>query len=310
MVRPVLEVADIFRDHGPAWRRDGILVVTDDGTPACEITSNHVADEGLKTLLRRDKEMISPHLRFEWSVERLTVENAFVALMRQRCGYAAGDADALRNLMVALGRDGKQYYYAPIWYSPEEVITSGKEVIKSRDAEENTKEANNSIDEAIRGQRASQKQAIEQGLRNQYGPRARGLSDRIQSVVKKAADNPLNGSVRRATETQRLFPTFSTWLNQRFDEQWETTDVTSDISDYGTVQWNGRALEGIIVQLKIMQRNRILGLNKPGCFVFGEVDDVEFSMQRNLVDVECETSDAKLAAWKARREFKSLWNAE
>jgi hypothetical protein len=64
------------------------------------------------------------------------------------------------------------------------------------------------------------------------------------------------------------------------------------------------------VQLKIMQRNRILGIDKPSCFMFGEVEDVEFSIQRDLFDVECEGSESKLADWKARREFKSLWNSE
>jgi hypothetical protein len=49
----------------------GVLVVTDDGTLACAIASNRVADDGLKALLRRDKEMSSPHLRFEWSVVNL-----------------------------------------------------------------------------------------------------------------------------------------------------------------------------------------------------------------------------------------------
>jgi hypothetical protein len=94
--------------------------------------------------------------------------------------------------------------------------------------------------------------------------------------------------VRRATETQRSFPTVSAWLNHQFDDQWETTDVSSNVSDFGSVKWNGRALEGIVVRLNIMQRNRIVGINKPSCFMFGEVDDVEFSIQRDLFDVECE----------------------
>jgi hypothetical protein len=162
-----------------------------------------------------------------------------VALNRQRCGYAAGDAEALRNLMVALGRDGKQYNYAPIWYSPEEVIAAGNEIVNNRDAEEKEKGAINNMLEENRRQRASQKQAIEKGLRNQYGPRARGLWDRIQSAVKKASEKPIDGSVRRATETQRSFPTVSAWLNHQFDDQWETTDVSSNVSDFGSVNGMG-----------------------------------------------------------------------
>jgi hypothetical protein len=130
-------------------------------------------------------------------------------------------------------------------------------------------------------------------------------------MVKDGADKPLNGAPRRSSETQRAFPAFSTWLNERFDDQWETTDVIPEVTDYGTVQWNGRQLDGIIVQMKITQKNRILGVYKTDCFMFGEVNDAEFSMQRDLFDVACGSSgDRVIADWKARRLFKSLWNAE
>jgi hypothetical protein len=105
----------------------GILVVTDAGTPACAVTSNHVTELGLKELLRRDKQLISRRLRFDWNVVDMTVDNAFVALTRLQCGYAAGEAAALRSLMLALRRDGKQYEFAPIWFSVDEVTSAGTE---------------------------------------------------------------------------------------------------------------------------------------------------------------------------------------
>ena len=86
----------------------GVIIVTDMGIPACAIAGDHITEVGLVELLQRDKEFISPRLRFDWNIVNMTVDNAFVALSRQQCGYAAGDANTLRTLMLALRRDGQE----------------------------------------------------------------------------------------------------------------------------------------------------------------------------------------------------------
>ena len=83
--------------------------------------------------------------------------------------------------------------------------------------------------------------------------------------------------------------------------------MRSDVDDYGTVQWKDRNLEGIIVRTNVSQKNAIQGVRRTECFLFGFVEDVEFSMSRDVFDVDCERSDNIVAAWKARRQFKSLW---
>ena len=107
-----------------------------------------------------------------------------------------------------------------------------------------------------------------------------------------------------------MFPAFASWLNRRFDDQWETTDVLSEIADYGKVQWNGRILDGIIVKTTVTQKNRIKGAYETNCFILGLVEDEEFSMTRDMFGVQCGSSRPILDDWKARREFRSLWNAE
>jgi hypothetical protein len=81
----------------------------------------------------------------------------------------------------------------------------------------------------------------------------------------------------------------------------------SEIEDYGRIQWNGRVLDGIIVQTNITQSNRIKGVRETNCFVLGEVDDDEFAMRRDRFSVQCGDSK-QIEDWKIRREFKSLWN--
>jgi hypothetical protein len=302
-----LQIAKEVEDN----RREGfgVLTVTDAAIPVCIVISDSVAQKGLRELLSRDKELISRRLRFEWSMEESTRGNAFIALSRMQCGYAAGNAASLRDLMVPLRRDDKTYEFAPLWYSTDSVIAAGTEALKREEQSKIDKENKKKIDEALGGQNKRQKENIERELREQNGPRARGLRDQIQSLIKQAADKPLAETPRRAKETERWFPSFSAWLNKRFDEQWETDEVSSDIVDYGKVQWNGRALDGIIIETTITQRNRIKGARQTYRFRFGLVDDAEFMMKRDLFDVETGSSDRAIAYWKTRRDFISLWNA-
>ena len=113
------------------------------------------------------------------------------------------------------------------------------------------------MNEAARKQHEAQRQVVQTALQKQYGPRAIGLRDRVQGLIKQAADKPLDATRRQSKEIEGAFPYFSDWLNNSFDDQWETTDVRSDIDDYGTVQWKDRTLEGIIVRTNVSQKNAI-----------------------------------------------------
>jgi hypothetical protein len=287
----------------------GVIIVTDTGIPACAVAGDHVTEVGLLKLLQRDKEFLSPRLRLDWNVVNVTADNAFVALTRQRCGYAAGDASTLRTLMLALRRDDKKYEFAPIWFSTDDVAGAGAEELKRQDQATREKEDEGKIGEARRQENDAQKQTLESKLRKDNGPRARALMDKVDGVVKIDALKPLSTQPRKATETVALFPAFASWLNRRFDDQWETTGVMSEIADYGKVQWNGRTLDGIIVQTTVTQKNRIKGVYETSCVVFGMVDDDEFSMTRDMFGVQCGSSKSTLDDWKSKREFKSLWNA-
>src|SRR5450759_2321980 len=54
---------------------------------------------------------------------------------------------------------------------------------------------------------------------------------------------------------------------QKGPNQWETYNVSSDVADFGTVQWNSRPLDAIIVKSTIQQKNRILGKYEDHCYI-------------------------------------------
>lgn len=123
----------------------------------------------------------------------------------------------------------------------------------------------------------------------------------IHDIVKGLAEKRLN-------DTNQFFPAYSNWLSRRFEDQWETFNVSSDVADFGTVQWNGRPVDAIIVKSVIQQKNRILGKYEDHCYMFGLVDDREFAMQRDPFGLDCESLNA-LNKWKVGEKFQSQWNA-
>ena len=66
----------------------------------------------------------------------------------------------------------------------------------------------------------------------------------------------------------------------------------------------------MIARTNIKQRNRIKGEYQTGCFLFGLVDDAEFSMERDPFAFGCENVERGITMWKVRRQFKSTWNWE
>ena len=114
----------------------------------------------------------------------------------------------------------------------------------------------------------------------------------------------------RFIDVERLFGDYVIWLNERLSEQWETIEVSSSVEDFGRVEWNGRPLDAVIARTNIKQRNRIKGEYQTGCFLFGLVDDAEFSMERDPFAFGCENVERGITMWKVRRQFKSTWNWE
>ena len=59
---------------------------------------------------------------------------------------------------------------------------------------------------------------------------------------------------KRAVENANLFPTYSKWLDRRFADQWQTFNVSSDVADFGVVQWEQRPIDAVVVKTILHQK--------------------------------------------------------
>jgi hypothetical protein len=297
----------------------GLLIVTDAPLPVCLVTPFSNVDylDGLKELLQGERLAISHKLLPQWQFVDMKVEDAFIALMKQQCGYVAGEAGALRNVMQALRREKKLYEFAPIWFEADKVAAISAEIRQKKAEAAAAIKRQEDLNNAQNQKLQAQKEAVEANLREDSGPKAQALRDRIHNLInelpKDTADASRNlKTQQRLFEAERLFPEYLNWLNKQLAAQWETMDVQSEVNDFGVVQWNGRPLDGVIVKTTVKLRNRPQGAYETGCFLLGLVDDVEFAMQRDPFAVACDSSASQqtITKWKQRRQFKSKWNWE
>lgn len=288
----------------------GVISVTD-MTVACVVPPKQPdRSDGLKELLKRNVDVIAPTLMAEWRyVDTGTNDLAFLGLQRHQCGFVLGEEKDLRTIMLALRREKMKYWFAPLWWDEREADqatfdardAAQQEILKQKDIDRKRTAA-----AELQAQRdkdkQNQKTEIERKLRDANGTKARGLMNYVHDVVRGMAEE-------RPVENADLFPAYSNWLNQRFTDKWETFNVGSDVADFGTVQWDHRQLDSVVVKTIVHQKNRILGKYEDRCYLFGFVSDDEFSMLREPFAVDCDDTGA-VNKWKVGERFKSLWNAD
>jgi tetratricopeptide (TPR) repeat protein len=287
----------------------GVIAVSD--APAVCVVNPTPAEQvdGVNELLRRNRDLIAPKLTSDWQLVQGTTDLAFRGLQRQQCGYVAGDADVLRTLVKGLRREQIKYKFAPVWFEVKDVeqatfdVSDVKEQgIRKDAAKVHAQQADDALAAIRLANKQSEKSEIERGLRQKNGVRARALTNGVHDFIRGLAE-------KRLYDNDHIFRDYSSWLNGRFEDQWETFNVNSDVADFGTVQWNGRPLDAIIVRSVVQQKNRILGKYEDHCYLFGLVDDREFTMQRDLFAVDCDSGVGTVSKWKVGEHFQSQWNA-
>ena len=300
---------EIERDVQQSERKGFGVIAVGDSPVACVITPeprNRV--DGLKELLKRNRDIIAPKFTADWQFIETNTDLAFLGLQRRQCGYVAGDANALGTIMLALRRDNVRYAFSPVWWDDKDVDQATFDVSDAREQEIRKKvgkdralQDQRALDEERKRKNEIQKTEIERHLREANGGRARALMSNIHAYVNDLAE--------KRSSDNHLFPNYLNWLNGRFADQWDTYNVISDVADFGTVQWDHRPLDAIVVKTVVQQKNRILGKYEDTCFMFGLVDDAEFQMERDSFAARCNDAGT-VDKWEVGESFKSQWNAK
>ena len=84
---------------------------------------------------------------------------------------------------------------------------------------------------------------------------------------------------------------------------WQFDSTVPTPKDYGFAKWNGRTVEAVTAQIRVLMKNRKLGKYSDDCWNVGYLVDKEFSMKREPFTQPCEDDDA-LGAWQAGSGLK------
>ncbi|MGX5799634.1 peptidoglycan-binding domain-containing protein [Bradyrhizobium sp. Arg314] len=245
-----------------------------------------------------------------------SIDKAYGDVRHEQCRVLYASAADLKATSEALARDGVQFAFAPVWLDKSDVASTAakldaakQEAIKAAEAKRVAADEEKKIAAQREADEKNSKSLRQADLRQENGPAATALlnlfSDGLKRTVLGTIDKA-NSSSGMNMET--LFPDFAKWNAGLSQDNWKATDVTSEVQDYGTVNWKGRYLDGIVVKATVKMASAERGQYRDECFLFGAVVDSEFQMVRDPYESTCNDTQTS-AQWAVGHELKSLWVA-
>jgi hypothetical protein len=261
-----------------------------------------------RQLLLRAEDKLNLEMQTEVVLRDTNVDDAFINIQKHQCGAVYASAADLKTLTAALTRNDIPYAFSSLWNLPTDVerddaaLAEKARVAAKEETEREQRNADQSRLASMRAEDLSTTQAAQQvGLRQKFGENA------------KAAANALSSEIAALTKDQNssisgFYPTYAAWLIDKLADHWEITTIDTEVQDFGISTFKSRGLDTIFVRITLHLKNRMLGEYKDACFIFGRINDTEFSMSREPAFAKCD-DEAAILTWQTGHDFKSEWLA-
>ena len=283
------------------------VVIIESGSPnLCLAVGDKIRSH--QQLLIRAESKLNREMRAEVVIKTTSIDEAFLKLQRRLCGAVYGSAADLKPLTEALTRNEIAYTFSSLWILPAEVDAEDAAVAE-RDravAQEETERLQRNADQvklaSARAHDLNATQAAQQAaLRQKFGNGAKAAAATLSAEI--AA-----WTLDKKGQTASTFPAYAAFASNILADHWEVMSIDNGLEDFGTSTFKGRALDTIFARITVHLKNRMLGEYQDACFIFGRVNDVEFSMSREPVSAKCD-DEATIQAWQAGHQFQSEWIA-
>lgn len=296
---------DVARGTRPGF---GFLIVAEGTLSLCAVAPQDA--EAHQRLIAGHIDVLTSAMGAEPVMAPTTADGSFVSAKRGRCGAVYASAADLKAVADGLQRDGTKYRFSSLWFAPEAIqgasdaIKAERAAAEKQTAERQRQQAEDAKIAAMRAaDEAATLSARQAESRRQYGATATAAAAHISTEVNEFTDAPEDQTLPAVHK----YPGFVALFRDDLGDRWEKMSENAELADYGVADWKGRSLETVFSRVKIRLRNRILGDYKDRCYIFGQIDDVEFSMPREPIVLSCDDG-ADLAAWQTAHGFKSYWN--
>ena len=284
----------------------GIIVLKTGSSNLCIAVGSKVPSH--RQLLLRAEEKLNLEMRTGVLLKDSTIDDAFINIQKGQCGGVYASAADLKILTTALMRNGMPYVFSSLWNLPEDVDREDASLAEKAAAalrEENDRQQRNA-DQAhlltIRQQDQTASQAAQQAsLRAKFGESARAAAATLSSEI-------IAWLKDQSGEIGTFYPVFANWLSDELTDHWEIMTIDSGLEDFGSSDFKTRGVDTVFSRITLHLKNRMLGEYKDACFIFGRINDTEFSMRREPAFAQCD-DEAAIKAWQEGHQFKSEWLA-
>ena len=283
---------------------NGLIKIENGPAVICMTTADQEAAH--RALINDQRKILLRSFNAAPEIQRMTVEAAFIAAKRGKCGAIYARRLDLSDAIQSFQRDKVHFSVVPLWFDPEVVADREKAIQLEKETlvqQERDRAKELELKKQQEQADAERKGAREAELQTQHGPQARARAEEIANSVKLLADD-------KDTWASVQFPELAGWYRSRTAENWEFVGLDYKVTDYGTADWKGRPLEVVFIDVLISMKNRLLGENQSSCFTLGLIFDAEFQMPREPFGKKCEEAAEPLRAWKQKWGFLSQWVVE
>jgi hypothetical protein len=288
----------------------GVVLLKTESSNLCLAVGGEVPSH--RQLLLREEDKLNLEMRTKVVIKDTNIDDAFVNVQKQQCGAVYASAADLKTLTAALTRNDIPYAFSTLWILPNDVEREDAELAEKARiaAQEETERAQRNADQSRlaskRAEDLSATQAEQQvGLRQKFGDGAKAAADALSSEIATWTRDPKDEQKRRIAI---FYPMFAAWLTDKLADHWEIMTIDTEVQDFGTSTFKSRALDTIFARITLHLKNRMLGEYRDFCFIFGRINDSEFSMQREPAFSKCD-DEATISTWQDGHQFKSEWFA-
>ena len=239
-------------------------------------------------------------------IKDTNIDDAFINVQKRQCGAVYASAADLKSLIAALTRNAIPYLFSSLWSLPADVeredaaLAEKARIAAQEDTEREQRNADQSRLASVRAQDLGATQFAQQAtLRQKYGDIAKGVAATLSSEI-------IAWTKDQSGQLAGFYPAYVAWLTDKLSDHWEIMTIDAGVQDFGTSNFKNRALNTVFARITLHLKNRMLGEYKDSCFIFGRINDDQFSMSREPAFAKCD-DEAAIRTWQAGHQFKSEW---
>jgi hypothetical protein len=249
----------------------------------------------------------------------VSVDVAFRQTQKGRCAFIYGSGKTLKTILDASPGAGLTPTVLPVWTTSSVVAKRAKE-LQSKQANKTQSEAERLVqlrqrqaeEASKRKAKAGQLEERQKRYRLENGAKVASLVSAIDAALKSVrgkVDSALGErrNLKSAIANAGFWGNYPAWYADQRMKGWEFDSTVPTPKDYGVAKWNGRTVEAVTAQIRVLMKNRKLGKYSDDCWNVGYLVDKEFSMKREPFTQPCADNGA-LGAWQAGNSFKTRWD--